>query len=316
MATANNQEALAKLRWMLSSCRLCPRHCNVDRTRGEQGFCRLGHEVVMDCALAHHGEEPPLSGSRGAGAIFFTSCNLQCIYCQNYQISHDSKGEMLDSAALARIMLSLQEKGCHNIESVTPTPQTPRIMEALLIAREQGLQLPFIYNCGGYEDPEVVKLLTGMVDVYLPDFKYGLDSEGLLFSGVNDYPARAVVAIKEMARQVGNELETENDIACRGMLIRHLVLPGRTENSFEVLRLIKKHISLQAPLSIMSQYTPIPSLARHPILGHRITREEYELVINFALDLGFETIFAQEVSDFNLSPNFNQEYPFGEYATT
>jgi putative pyruvate formate lyase activating enzyme len=216
MATPDHHEALVKLRGMLSSCTICPRHCRVDRTRGEQGFCRLGDKIVMDCALVHHGEEPPLSGSRGAGTIFFSSCNLKCSYCQNHQISHDIKGELLDSAALARIMLSLADKGCHNIEPVTPTPQTPLIMEALLTARDQGLELPFIYNCGGYEEPEVIKMLTGMVDIYLPDFKYGCDEDGLLFSGVKDYVAQALAAIKEMARQVGDELETEDNIARRG----------------------------------------------------------------------------------------------------
>jgi putative pyruvate formate lyase activating enzyme len=310
MGTANHQEALAKLKGMLSSCTLCPRRCRVDRTRGEQGFCRLGDQIVMDCALVHHGEEPPLSGRCGAGTIFFSSCNLKCIYCQNYQISHDIKGESPDSAALARIMLSLQDKGCHNIEPVTPTSQTPQIMAALLIAREQGLQLPFVYNCGGYEEPEVIKMLAGMVDIYLPDFKYGHDDDGLMFSGVKDYPALALASIKEMVRQVGDELETDHDIARRGLLIRHLILPGRTENSFAALRLIKKNISLRVALSIMSQYTPIPALARHPILGRRITRREYEAVVNFALDLGFENIFAQEVSDHHLSPDFNQDDPF------
>ena len=316
MATANHQEAIAKLKGMLSSCTLCPRHCLVDRTRGEQGFCRLGDKIVMDCALVHHGEEPPLSGRCGAGTIFFSSCNLKCIYCQNYQISHDIKGERLDSAALARIMLSLRDKGCHNIEPVTPTPQTPQIMEALLMAREQGLHLPFVYNCGGYEEPEVIKMLAGMVDIYLPDFKYGLDDDGFLFSGVKDYLAKALVSIKEMVLQVGDELETEDDIARRGMLIRHLVLPGRTENSFAALRLIKKNISLRVSLSIMSQYTPIPALARHTILGRRITRQEYEAVVNFALDLGFENIFTQEVSDRHLSPDFNQDDPFGPHSSS
>ncbi len=313
MATPDHHEALVKLKGMLSSCTLCPRQCRVDRTRGEQGFCRLGDQIVMDCALVHHGEEPPLSGSRGAGTIFFSSCNLKCIYCQNYQISHDIKGELLDSAALARIILSLRDKGCHNIEPVTPTPQTPQIMAALLIAREQGLELPFVYNCGGYEELEVIKMLAGMVDIYLPDFKYGHDEDGLLFSGVKDYVAQALTAIKEMARQVGDELETENDIAHRGLLIRHLILPGRTANSFAALRLIKKNISPRVSLSIMSQYTPIPALARHAILGRRITRQEYEAVVNFALDLGFENIFAQEISDHHLSPDFNHDDPFGSH---
>jgi putative pyruvate formate lyase activating enzyme len=303
-------ESLIKLGKMLESCVLCPRKCKVDRIRGEQGFCRLGTDIVMDCAIVHHGEEPPLSGTRGAGAIFFSSCNLKCSYCQNHQISHDTKGERLDSAALARTMLSLQQKGCHNIEPVTPTPQTPQIMEALFLARRQGLALPFVYNCGGYEDPEVIRLLDGMVDIYLPDFKYGVAEDGELFSEAKYYPAYAVAAIREMVRQVGDGLSVEGGIARRGVLIRHLILPGRRESSFAALRLIKEEISAQAPLSIMSQYTPTPAVARHPLLGRRISRKEYEDVINFALDLGFKNIFAQEVSARHLSPDFEKNEPF------
>jgi putative pyruvate formate lyase activating enzyme len=264
----------------------------------------------MDCAIVHHGEEPPLSGTCGAGTIFFSSCNLKCSYCQNYQISHDTRGERLDSASLARVMLSLQHRGCHNIEPVTPTAQTPQIMEALFLARRQGLTLPFIYNCGGYEDPEVIRLLNGMVDIYLPDFKYGVAAEGELFSEAKDYPACGVAAIREMVRQVGDGLALEGGIARRGLLIRHLILPGRRENSFAALRLIKEEISAQTPLSIMSQYTPTPAVAGHPFLGRRISREEYEDVINFALDLGFENIFAQEVSARHLSPDFAKDEPF------
>lgn len=298
------------LKEMLKRCVLCPRACGADRTRGERGFCGLGADMVMDCAIVHHGEEPPLSGRCGAGTIFFSSCNLRCIYCQNYQISHGTGGKSLDSISLARIMLSLQEQGCHNIEPVTPTPQTPRIMEALLLARQQGLTLPFIYNCGGYEGPEVIKLLEGMVDIYLPDFKYGDEAVGRLFSEASDYPRYAVASLKEMVRQVGDELEMAGGIARKGILIRHLVLPGKVENSFKALRLIQENISRSVPLSIMAQYTPIPAVAGHPLLGRRITRNEYEAVVNVALDLGFATIFTQEVSDGHLSPDFEKDRPF------
>ncbi len=305
-----HDEAIAKLKRILRCCELCPRHCRADRTRGEKGFCRLDTGVVLDCAIIHHGEEPPISGHLGAGTIFFSSCNLRCRYCQNYQISHQAKGERMDSQALAELMLSLAGQGCHNIEPVTPTPQTPQIMEALMLARERGLRLPFVYNCGGYEAPEVIKMLEGMVDIYLPDFKYGLTGEGRLLSGVEDYPAAAVAAIREMVRQVGDDLETEGDIAQRGMLIRHLVLPGKVENSRAVLRLIQENISLRAPLSIMAQYTPIPAVAGDPCLGRRVSRREYEEAVNFALDLGFETIFTQKVDDRHLSPDFERELPF------
>lgn len=310
MDTTRSAEKVEKLKAMLERCELCPRKCLVDRTAGERGFCGLGADIVMDCAIVHHGEEPPLSGRCGAGAIFFSSCNLRCIYCQNYQISHDIRGERMDSATLARVMLSLQEKHCHNVEPVTPTPQTPQIMEALLLARERGLKLPFVYNCGGYEEPEVIKLLDGMVDIYLPDFKYGIETDGQLFSEAKNYPAYAVASIREMVRQVGDVLELEGGTARKGVLIRHLVLPGRVENSFEVLRLIRKEISPKVPLSIMAQYMPIPAVAHHPVLGRRITHKEYERVINFAYDLGFENIFAQEVSNRHLSPDFAKDKPF------
>lgn len=303
-------EKVETLKAMLEACTLCPRKCRVNRTAEERGFCSLGADVVMNCAIVHHGEEPPLSGRCGAGTIFFSSCNLRCIYCQNYQISHDIKGQSLDTSALADLMLSLQARGCHNVEPVTPTPQTPKIMEALLLARRRGLTIPFVYNCGGYENPEVIKLLDGMVDIYLPDFKYGIAADGLLFSGATDYPAYAVAAIREMVSQVGDNLEMEGGVARRGVLIRHLVLPGKRENSLEVLRLIKEEISTQAPLSIMSQYTPIPAMAHHPILGRRINRNEYEAVVNIAQDLGFENIFTQGVSTRHLSPDFEKDEPF------
>jgi len=242
--------------------------------------------------------------------MFLSSCNLKCIYCQNYQISHQTSGQRLDSEGLAGVMMTLQEEGCHNIEPVTPTPQLPQIMEALLIARRRGLHLPLVYNCGGYENPEILKLAEEMVDIYLPDFKYGIEDDALVLSGVKDYIQYALASIREMARQVGDTLEMEEGIAKKGLLIRHLVLPGHIQNSLEVIRLIKEHISVSMPISIMSQYTPMPSLKDHPRLGRRITRNEYELVVNCALDMGFETIYTQEVNDRAISPDFEKKVPF------
>jgi putative pyruvate formate lyase activating enzyme len=293
-----------------TSCILCPRACRVDRSRGELGYCRLPADIVMDCALAHHGEEPPLSGTHGAGTIFLSSCNLGCIYCQNYQISHCSEGRKLTVLDLAGIMLDLQKKGCHNIEPVTPTPQAPLVMEALCLARMQGLTVPFVYNCGGYENPEIIHLLDGMVDIYLPDFKYGLEADALLFSDAPSYPRFAMASIREMVRQVGDGLEVENGVATRGIIIRHLVLPGRLENSEEALRLLKNEISTNVPISLMSQYTPIDRVKAHPELGRRITGAEYGQIVDYALDLGFENLFIQEVNDDALTPDFNRENPF------
>lgn len=292
------------------SCMLCPRACRVDRTKGELGYCRLAADIVMDCALSHSGEEPPLSGTGGAGTIFLSSCNLGCIYCQNYQISHSSAGRHLTVLELAQVMLNLQKSGCHNVEPVTPTPQTPLVMEALCLARMQGLTVPFVYNCGGYENPDIIRMLDGMVDIYLPDFKYGLEEDARRFSDAPGYPRFALASIKEMVRQVGDDLIVENGIASRGIIIRHLVLPGRMENSQKALKLLKTKISAGIPLSLMSQYTPMPRVRSHPHLGRRITRAEYSRIVDYALDLGFENLFIQEVNDSDLTPDFHLENPF------
>ena len=295
---------------IMKSCVLCPRKCRVDRTAGERGFCNLDDRVMIDSALAHHGEEPVLSGKYGAGTIFFSSCNMKCIYCQNYQISHKAAGRVLDPVELSRIMTSLQDKGCHNIDAVTPTPHLPGLVRALLNACEDGLSIPLVYNCGGYENADIIRLLDGGVDIYLPDFKYGNDRDAYEFSGVDDYFSHAVSAIKEMARQVGDCLEVEGGIAKKGVLIRHLVLPGRVENSIEVLEAVKRYISTSVSLSIMSQYTPTQAVAGHPLLGRRVTKREYETVVNKALDMGFDNIFAQDVSGFQFTPDFDREIPF------
>jgi putative pyruvate formate lyase activating enzyme len=297
------------LKKILKRCVLCPRMCRADRVAGEEGFCRLAAGMVMSSALPHHGEEPPLSGSRGAGTIFFSSCNLKCTYCQNYQISHSPAGRPVTAEELAGIMLDLEARGCHNVEPVTPTPHLAGIMEALGIARERGLRVPFIFNCGGYERKEILRLIDGRVEIYLPDLKYGLDEAGKSCSGVPDYPYHALSALREMVRQVGDALEIEDGVARRGILVRHLVLPGRMDNSLAALELIRE-VSPFIPLSLMSQYTPIPAVQHDPLLGRRVTPEEYERVVNAALDLGFEELYTQEVDNRALNPDFARERPF------
>ena len=292
------------------SCTLCPRACGVDRTKGELGYCRLPADIVMNCALPHHGEEPPLSGTQGAGTIFLSSCNLGCVYCQNYQISHNAQGRNLTVLQLAAVMLDLQKSGCHNVEPVTPTPQAPLVMEALCLARAQGLSVPFVYNCGGYENPNVIRMLEDMVDIYLPDFKYGMEEDSIMFSSAPGYPRFALDSLKEMVKQVGDGLEIKNGVAQKGIIIRHLVLPDRIENSKEVLRLIKKEISTSVFLSLMSQYTPIAKVRHHPLLKRRITKNEYEQVLDYALKLGFYNVFVQDVNDEELTPDFDRENPF------
>jgi putative pyruvate formate lyase activating enzyme len=298
------------LRRILRRCVLCPQMCRVDRTAGERGFCRLGEGMVMNSALPHHGEEPPLSGRCGAGTIFFSSCNIRCIYCQNYQISHSPGGRPVSEEELAGVMLELESLGCHNIEPVTPSPHLPGIMAAFLQARERGLRLPLVFNCGGYEREKIVRLLDGMVDIYLPDFKYGIAETGRRFSAAADYPRHALASLREMVRQVGDSLKVEDGIAKRGVLVRHLVLPGSTDNSIAVLRIIREGISRFVPLSLMAQYTPIAAVREHPLLSRRVSRSEYERVVNAALDLGFEELITQEVDDRDLAPDFGRRRPF------
>ena len=309
MAQLCGQRADELMRRM-AACDLCPRRCGVNRLRGEIGVCGLGDRLVVSHVLPHFGEEPPISGERGAGTIFFSSCNLRCVFCQNYQISHDMQGNVVAARELAEEMLLLQDQGCHNIEAVTPTPQLPFLLEALALAFGQGLDLPIVYNCGGYENAEVVRMLDGIVDVYLPDFKYGTDADAAAFSGVRDYATHAIASIREMIRQCGDELVAPDDIALRGVIIRHLVLPGRVQSSFDALKMIRNEISASVPISIMSQYTPIQAVRNHPLLNRRITKEEYDTAVDYALDLGFETIFAQEVDEAALTPDFGQEKPF------
>ncbi len=303
--------AVGPMEALLWECRLCPHRCGANRTAGETGVCGLGSGITLARALPHHGEEPPISGTRGAGTLFFSSCNLRCRFCQNHQISHDIRGEALTPQELALRMLSLQDQGCHNIEAVTPTPQLPQLIDALQLAWEGGLNLPLVYNCGGYENPEVIRMIDGLVDIYLPDFKYGNEDDAFRFSGVRNYVPFALQSIREMIDQVGAGLNLDDkDIATRGIIIRHLVLPGRVENTLQVLSLIRENLSLDIPLSLMSQYTPTAPVAEDPLLNRRITAGEYEEVVNRALEMGFEQLFVQKVDDRNLCPDFEDRDPF------
>jgi len=304
------QSRTRRLENLLRSCRLCPRGCGINRSGGEEGFCGLDAHAVVNAALPHHGEEPVISGTRGAGTIFFSSCNLRCVYCQNYQISHGIAGRRVDADELAGMMMRLQDQLCHNIEAVTAAPHLPVLMGALCRAVERGLRLPLVYNSGGYEDATIMEYLDGVVDVYLPDFKYGNDRDARALSDAGDYVSHALASIQAMVRQVGDGLETSDGVASQGIIIRHLVLPGMTENSREVLNLIKNKISLSVPLSIMSQYTPTPAVKNHPVLGRRVTQAEYDRVVNEALDMGFDCLFVQEVSEDALTPDFEKDQPF------
>lgn len=211
---------------------------------------------------------------------------------------------------LTQLMLSLQEEGCHNIEVVTPTPHTPFIVASLIKARLEGLTLPFVHNGGGYEEPSTLKLMEGLVDIYMPDFKFGNKDTALRYANAPDYVIKTVTAIKEMAKQVGETLVIEDGIARRGLLIRHLVLPGELENSLQVLRTIRDEISTEVPLSLMSQYTPTPQVKGKSPLNRRVFREEYERIVEAALDIGFDLLYIQDINDKHLMPDFNREKPF------
>lgn len=304
------------LRKSLKGCVLCPRKCSVDRTAGEYGVCGIGEDIILACALPHHGEEPPISGKAGAGTIFFSSCNLQCIYCQNHQISHRPEGRRISVEELVEIILKLERMGCHNIELVTPTSQLPSIVEALSQAHTGKLDIPIVFNCGGYESPEIIEMLSGIVDIYLPDFKYGLAQTGFELSGVHNYPECAIVSIGNMIEQVGAELMIDRDVAYRGILIRHLVLPGHTDNSLSVLRAIRDNFSSSVSLSLMSQYTPTPAVRSHRELYRRITAQEYTAVVDAALEMGFDNLYIQEVDGRSLIPDFSMDHPFDWDATT
>jgi putative pyruvate formate lyase activating enzyme len=258
----------------------------VNRVGGNIGVCRTTTQVKVSSYGPHFGEEPELVGSRGSGTIFFTNCNLWCLFCQNYAISHLKEGEIVSIPRLAGAMLYLQRIGCHNINLVTPTHVVPQIVQALAFAARNGLRVPLVYNCGGYESVETLKLLDGIVDIYMPDIKYSSDEHARRFSGVKDYWEKVRLAVKEMHSQVGDLIVDDRGVAVRGLLIRHLVLPNRIAGSEEVLRFIAKDISVDSYVNIMDQYHPCFRAFNLAELNRRITREEYEVVVHLATSCG------------------------------
>jgi putative pyruvate formate lyase activating enzyme len=275
---------------ILKKCTLCPRNCKVDRTSGNVGFCRTGDKPFVASWGPHFGEERPLVGRLGSGTIFFSFCNLGCIFCQNWTISHLGEGNEISFEKLAEIMLEIQDMGCHNINLVTPTHQMPMILHSVAIASEMGMNIPIVYNCGGYESLEAVTILDGVVDIYMPDFKYSDPQMALKYSKAKDYPERAKAAIKEMHRQVGDLIIDERGIALRGLLVRHLVLPEGIAGTKEVVRFIAEEISRNTYINIMDQYYPCYKAFEHPPLDRRITTKEYSEAVKIALDAGLKRI--------------------------
>ena len=278
---------------LLRGCRLCPRACGVDRTAGETGECGAGLEPAVSSHNDHHGEEPPISGTRGSGTIFLTHCNLHCLFCQNYPISQMGNGAEVTCERLADMMMSLQMRGCHNINFVTPTHYMPQILEGVFLAARRGLRIPLVYNCGGYEGLDALRLLHGVVDIYMPDCKYGPGPNSETCSDAPDYFTHAKAALREMYRQVG-PLEMDSDgIAVRGLLIRHLVLPNDLADSDTVFKFIAGELGTDVYMSILEQYFPAHRAADHELLGRRISSAEYRRALRAADRLGLDNGFIQ-----------------------
>ncbi|MBI5212818.1 MAG: radical SAM protein [Nitrospirae bacterium] len=283
-------ERVRRAEEILKNCTLCPRNCEVDRTAGEVGFCRTGDRPFVASWGPHFGEERPLVGRFGSGTIFFGFCNLGCIFCQNWTISHLGEGNEITHEKLADIMLTLQGSGCHNINLVTPTHQMPMILHSIAIASEKGLNIPIVYNCGGYEAIESLKNLDGIIDIYMPDFKYSNPEMALKYSKAKDYPETAKAAIKEMHRQVGDLIIDEKGVAVRGILVRHLILPEGAAGTKEIVSFIADEISPNTYINIMDQYYPCYKAFEHPPLDRRITTREYSEAVKMAMDAGLKRI--------------------------
>jgi putative pyruvate formate lyase activating enzyme len=267
---------------LLESCSVCPRDCRVNRKEGERGFCRAGFLPKISSSSPHFGEEQPLVGLHGSGTIFLTHCNLGCVFCQNYPISHLDEGEEISFERLGRMMVAMQSLGCHNINFVSPTHYVPQILKALPTAIEYGLSVPLVYNTGGYDSVETLKLLDGIFDIYMPDLKYSTGKVAEEYSQAQDYPQVAQRAIKEMFRQVGDLVLDERGIALRGLLVRHLVLPSGLAGTQESMRFLSQEISKNTYVNIMAQYYPCGDIPPDSPLHRRISKLEYIRAVEIA----------------------------------
>lgn len=290
------QERIESALGILANCRLCPRHCEVNRLEGEVGVCKTGRQAVISSYSPHFGEEDPLVGRGGSGTIFMTHCNLGCVFCQNYEISHLSEGVSISAADLAQTMLSLQRRGCHNINFVTPTHMVPQILEALPEAIEGGLQVPLVYNCGGYEEEDTLLLLEGIFDIYMPDFKFWDAKVAARFCSAADYREKACAAVKEMHRQVGDLALDQEGIAQSGLLIRHLVMPDGLAGTREIMRFLANEVSRDTYVNVMGQYRPCGEAHKFPELRRSITVEEYRDAVTMAQEEGIHRLDERKLS--------------------
>ncbi len=293
--TGELQRRAESLWTMMTSCQLCPRRCGVNRLAGMSGVCHApGDELIIASFHPHYGEERPLVGNGGSGTIFLSHCNLRCVFCQNWSISHQGRGHPVDVQGLANMMLQLQNGGCHNINFVTPTHYSAHIFKALDIAAEHGLRVPVVYNTCGWERQEILAYLDGVVDIYLPDFKYwDSDLAAKYSAGAASYPEVTRAALLEMHRQVGVAHPTEAGIMQRGLMIRHLVMPNQVSGSDEVMAWIAENLPKDTYINIMAQYTPAHQAYDHPEISRRITSDEYRAVVQRARDLGLTNLDVQ-----------------------
>ncbi|KPK90327.1 radical SAM protein [bacterium SM23_31] len=289
--TGELEQRAAELESILNDCTLCPHECNVNRTLGETGICNSPAKLIISSVFPHFGEEPPLVGMRGSGTVFLTYCNTQCVFCQNYTISHLGEGRAIPEAELAEAMLELQNIGCHNINFVTPTHYVPQITRALSIAAERGLCLPLVYNTSGYDSVKTLKILDGIIDIYMPDTKFSENKTGEKYTQAADYPDRMFSALQEMHRQAGDLVINSSGIAERGMLIRHLVMPNNLAGTSAVMEFIAEKLSRDSYVNIMAQYRPCYRAGEFPELMQSITWNDMKAAYSAAKNVGLHRGF-------------------------
>lgn len=284
----------------LRKCDICPHKCGINRLDGKIGRCKAGDKIKIALYSIHNFEEPCISGTKGSGTVFFSNCNLKCIFCQNYEISQKGRGKEITIEELARIFLKQQEKGVENINLVTPTSYVVQIIEAIKIARKNGLRIPIVYNTNGYENVDTIKMLDGYIDVYLPDLKYVDDELGKKYSKVEKYFEIATKAILEMQKQVGKTKVNENGVIKKGIIVRHLVLPGNIENSKKILKWLKENLNEENYVSVMAQYFPtylVKEKEEYEELNRKLTKDEWRNIENFIDELDFKNGYIQELGE-------------------
>ena len=279
---------------LLNRCTLCPRCCNANRYNNETGFCNMTKDLIVARASLHFWEEPIISGKKGSGTVFFSGCNLKCVFCQNFNISTNNFGKKISIKRLSEIFLELQNKGANNINLVTPTHFVPQIIEALKISKENGLSIPIVYNSSGYETIDTIKLLNGYIDIYLPDFKYFDNKYALKYSKCPNYFEYASSALNEMVKQVGNPKFDGNRMLVKGVIVRHMLLPGLLEDSKKIIHYLVDKYNDDIFISIMNQYTPTNNLDKYKEINRTVSKNEYQELIDYAIDLGIKNGFMQE----------------------